>query len=574
MDMKKNRKLETKQTLFLVLGIFLISMFIIGGTYAYMTLSISITNNTIAYETSCFDIVYDADNDSTPISGTLIPSSGPGGGLNGKISMGLASKCKNIDGYGSFYLDVTSGSEVLFRTVDEHCENSQTLRTLTKYTDKASCEEQTNGVWVTGGTALKYAVYTTNNISSTTIPNKVGYLTDEGSLGLYENFPIVNQTVDYHIYVWLDGNLIDNSYVSQSFVGSISASASQVLMNELDEGGSNDTETNNNEVIIHYNVSGGTITSETTSVNNNTFSWTTDEDGTVMRNDVLHKTVIVFDETTDENGLDNYNNSKYVEIKKLGNTAVSGEEWICLSGCTTENKTFDQTEIYSSDDFCDASEGDCVVELGVNWRTTKVIINYNVNGGSIKSSTTTESGNTYSWSVDDAGNVLRNGVLHKLTISYGGTTSESGLDNYNNSNYVKISHSKTGVPAVSDAEWKCKSGCTTTNKTFDQTEVYDASDFCDASYGDCTVVVSVNWSSYSCYKVIIDIGLNCRESTSSTSTVKAAIPINYYITTIKKNGYYYHVAAYTNPSSSSGNTVDCWVNTSTGLSSASTSYCK
>ena len=57
MDIKDNKKSETKQTLFLVLGIFLVSMFIIGGTYAYMTLSIDINNNTIAYNTACFDIV-------------------------------------------------------------------------------------------------------------------------------------------------------------------------------------------------------------------------------------------------------------------------------------------------------------------------------------------------------------------------------------------------------------------------------------------------------------------------------------------------------------------------------------
>ena len=226
MDIKDNKKSETKQTLFLVLGIFLVSMFIIGGTYAYMTLSIDINNNTIAYNTTCFDIVYDADNDSTPITGTLIPSSGPGGGLNGKISLGLSASCKNIDAYGTFNLDVTSGSDILFQTVDAHCENSQTLRTLTKYTDSTSCEASANGKWVTGGTALKYAVYTTNNITSTTVPIKTGYIKSNGIIPIYKNFPVLNETVNYYFYVWLDGNLTDNTYASQSFVGGISASAS------------------------------------------------------------------------------------------------------------------------------------------------------------------------------------------------------------------------------------------------------------------------------------------------------------------------------------------------------------
>jgi len=230
MDIKENKKSETKQTLFLILGIFLISLFIIGGTYAYMTLGIDINNNVIAYNTTCFDIVYDADNDSTPITGTLIPSSGPGGGLNGKISLGLAAACKNLDAYGSFYLNVTSGSNVLFQIVDGHCENSQTLRTLTKYTDQESCEAQTNGKWVTNGTALKYAVYTTNNITTTTVPLNVGYINRIGTTIIYDNFPVVNQTVNYYVYVWLDGNLSDDTYALQSFAGNISASASQVQM--------------------------------------------------------------------------------------------------------------------------------------------------------------------------------------------------------------------------------------------------------------------------------------------------------------------------------------------------------
>ena len=59
-----------------------------------------------------------------------------------------------------------------------------------------------------------------------------------------------------------------------------------------------------------------------------------------------------------------------------------------------------------------------------------------------------------------------------------------------NSLYV----TRTGYSAVSDAEWVCLSGCTTDDEVFDQTIPYAASQFCDASYGDCTVTLGVNWT--------------------------------------------------------------------------------
>jgi len=125
------------------------------------------------------------------------------------------------------------------------------------------------------------------------------------------------------------------------------------------------------------------------------------------------------------------------------------------------------------------------------WRSSKVIIKYNVNDGTIASSTTSSSGTVYNWGTETDGNILLNDSLLTTTITYGGQTSSDGLNNYNNSSYINIT--KSGYSAPSGAEWVCMSGCTTANKTFDQTAVYSASDFCDVTYGDCTVVVGVNW---------------------------------------------------------------------------------
>jgi len=227
MNIEDEKQLSNKYTIIIMVVIFLIALLIAGGTYAFMVYDMSISNKNIASSTVCFDIVYDADNDTSPITGTLIPSSGPGGGLSGKISIGMNSNC-NISVYGNFYLNITNGSDVLFQTVDAHCENSQTLRTLVDYKDQASCEAQTNGKWVTDGTALKYAIYTTNDITASTVSVKVDYIDSIGEKNIYENFSMTNVTVDYYVYVWLDGNLIDNEYANQSLAGDISASVSQV----------------------------------------------------------------------------------------------------------------------------------------------------------------------------------------------------------------------------------------------------------------------------------------------------------------------------------------------------------
>ena len=126
------------------------------------------------------------------------------------------------------------------------------------------------------------------------------------------------------------------------------------------------------------------------------------------------------------------------------------------------------------------------------------IIRFNTNGGKVTPSITTDSGNVYKWKADSNGLISRtnaNGSTYStdfFKIAYGAQTSSDGLVNYSNSKYLKIT--KTGYSAVTDAEWKCMSGCTTTDKTFNQDSAYSSSDFCDAQNGNCTVVLGVNWT--------------------------------------------------------------------------------
>ncbi|MGN1312293.1 MAG: InlB B-repeat-containing protein [Bacilli bacterium] len=151
---------------------------------------------------------------------------------------------------------------------------------------------------------------------------------------------------------------------------------------------------------------------------------------------------------------------------------------------------------------------------GIYYPVTKkadyyVYIQFNTQGGTVTSSTTTDSGNVYNWSTDSNGLISRtdaNGSTYSsnfFKIAYGSETASDGLPNYNYSKYLNIT--KTGYSAVSGAEWKCMSGCTISDKTFDQSIAYSSSDFCDAQNNNCTAVLGVNWAANS-YTISYSLG--------------------------------------------------------------------
>lgn len=216
---------DKKKNIYLSIGIIFLGLLIITATYAYLIVSLNVTNGNYLHGTACFDINYDITNDdaTTNITGTLFPSSSPKGGLSGNVSIGIDESC-NINATGDIYLQVTDVSSILTNIVLAHCENSKTLRTLTDYTTSSTCTSQTDGIWVTNGTALKYAVYS----DASYYPLKVGYITGTGSINLYGNFSLNTTLTKYYVYIWLDGNLADNSYASLQFDGYIYADAMQV----------------------------------------------------------------------------------------------------------------------------------------------------------------------------------------------------------------------------------------------------------------------------------------------------------------------------------------------------------
>ena len=118
-----------------------------------------------------------------------------------------------------------------------------------------------------------------------------------------------------------------------------------------------------NKVYVRFKPNGGTVTKTTANG-----EYTVSSDDIIYKNGSVLQHVISYNGSLGSSGLANYNNSSYLNIKKTGYVGVSKEEWICLSGCTTSGKKYDQTVVYSASDFCDASNGDCIVVLGVNWK--------------------------------------------------------------------------------------------------------------------------------------------------------------------------------------------------------------
>lgn len=128
--------------------------------------------------------------------------------------------------------------------------------------------------------------------------------------------------------------------------------------------------------------------------------------------------------------------------------------------------------------------------LYARWKKNKVYIKLDANGGSVRGSTTYGSCRTNNNLIGCSWNSPKE-LFH--TIDYGGSLDSAGLANYNNPDYLYIT--KDGYFAYDSETWICdsSSGCSTVGKTFDQDKAYKASEFCDASNGDCTVTLKVNW---------------------------------------------------------------------------------
>lgn len=216
-----NKDIKKKNIILSIIVIFM-GLAIAGGTFAWLTGTLNVTSGNYTAVSDCFLIDY---TDTNQITGTMFPSFNASKGLSGKVTLKVNSSC-SVDGIGTIYIHPEQGTSSKFTTtVSAHCENPDTLETWNQYTESSDCTSN-NGKWVTNGTPLKYAVF--NNSTATGEPIDVGYVNAVGSdVAVYRTFIINKTEKDYYIFLWLDGNLTDNTYTNLPFSGYVKANAVQ-----------------------------------------------------------------------------------------------------------------------------------------------------------------------------------------------------------------------------------------------------------------------------------------------------------------------------------------------------------
>ena len=154
------------------------------------------------------------------------------------------------------------------------------------------------------------------------------------------------------------------------------------------------------------------------------------------------------------------------------------------------------------------------IKITVKEKTNYVIVRYNTNGGNLIA----PHGNTITYK---DGYIYNRGSINANYFEYGKTLPKgSGLANYNNKNFINITRSGYIVPK--GAEWNTKKDGS--GKSYSQYKLYKASDLCNASKGDCTVTLYVNWKKE--HKVTINIGtfnigfFNCGSSSKKCNPSK------------------------------------------------------
>ena len=141
---------------------------------------------------------------------------------------------------------------------------------------------------------------------------------------------------------------------------------------------------------------------------------------------------------------------------------------------TTSGNIVDENTVATSD-----------IKVRAEWRkANSVTIKYNLNGGNLANQVGSGVG------VDSSGNITYNGKDDFHKVPYGKTLSNDGLYDYNNKNAINIVKSHYHIDGGN--VWNTKADGT--GKTFNQSSVYSASDFCDASSKSCSVTLYAMWT--------------------------------------------------------------------------------
>ena len=164
-----------------------------------------------------------------------------------------------------------------------------------------------------------------------------------------------------------------------------------------------------NKIYIKYNVNGGQVSESTTGSDGTKYNWNTNDEGIIIKEEKDILQVVDYDSELTADGLLNWDNSNYMYITNEGHTAKNGEEWICNSdNCIKER--YDDSTSYKASELCDASQGDCTIELGVNWELLRHSLTISSGkGGSITVENITRGGT----------HIVKSSVTHKTSFYHG-----------------------------------------------------------------------------------------------------------------------------------------------------------
>ena len=167
-----------------IFGVILFIALIGSFTYAWVTWQSDNINT--SGTSDCFDIDYGVSKEigSSSTKESLEMVNNYTEGLSAKVSLALKSNCKNVSGLATLYLNTNSASSSILKG------------------------------------ALKYTVFKGEIVVSE------GSINTSEKITLLDNIEVNDTTpITYTVYVWLNGEEVDNSYANLSYYGYISAEA-------------------------------------------------------------------------------------------------------------------------------------------------------------------------------------------------------------------------------------------------------------------------------------------------------------------------------------------------------------
>ena len=180
---------------------------------------------------------------------------------------------------------------------------------------------------------------------------------------------------------------------------------------------------------LKFNMNGGKLADKHGNNISTSGQWITLNGNTIVQK-------IQFGKQTDEYGLYNYNNPDVINIVKTGYKVNSGSEW--NTQADGKGKTYNQSSVYQSDNFCSSATANCTTSLYLKWVPISYTISYNLNGGTVSNA------NPTSYTIESSNIVLNNPT--KTGYTFNGWTGSNGTSaqksvtitkgSYGNKNYI------------------------------------------------------------------------------------------------------------------------------------------